>query len=682
MPKQRDLSLPKLRASGNVDVQSLDAEKRTVELLWYTGAFVTRFNYWDGEIYELAFSMDPKAVRLNRMKSGAPLLNSHAQYDLSNVIGVVENAWIDSGKGHCVVRFSEREDVGPIFEDVKSKIIRNVSMGAVVHQMKEITEKGDRTKKFLAIDWEPMEVSLVAVGADPGAQALSDSAEKFPCQINFSAAADADAHRGKAMKVRLLADIEDVGKLGEIVEIEESAFDVKLHSKDTETQAKPKSADSPSTVARLVDEEIERDQQLAAQAKRVGEHYGLDDLWVQKHINLGTPIKALMQLAAEERKRREPPTRGSITVGDDHDSWESKSERMAVALAARAVRKEVPAEARAFAQFGFIDLAYETIRSLRIARGVDQRDRSRVVELALSTSDYPNLLANASNKVLLPAYAAAVPTYRQLCIRQDLPDFKSASVLNVGDFPQPLAVGENGEIKLGHFAEQKNTVALGTYGRRLAFSRQMLVNDDLNAFGRVLGAYGVRIADFENAAFFTLLGTVGPTLGDTGAMFNATALTTAGGHANYTSSGTAISATSITVGATLMQSQTGIGADNLGDGIKLNIMPRYLLAAPGKRELAFQYTSAAYVPSAPTSQNPWAGKIEPILDANLSGNRWWLFADPALFPNFAYGSLSGSAGPRVMSRSGFEVEGVELRVAFDFYVGGIDWRGGYCNAGA
>ena len=80
--------------------------------------------------------------------------------------------------------------------------------------------------------------------------------------------------------------------------------------------------------------------------------------------------------------------------------------------------------------------------------------------------------------------------------------------------------------------------------------------------------------------------------------------------------------------------------------------------------------------------NPWAGALTPVLDANLSGNRWWLFADPALFPNFAYGSLAGAAGPRVTTRPGFEVEGVEMRVAFDFYVGGIDWRGGYCNAGA
>lgn len=439
---------------------------------------------------------------------------------------------------------------------------------------------------------------------------------------------------------------------------------------------------NPVTAAREVDDAIERDQLLAGQVQRAAEHFGLDDIWAQKHINLGTPIKTVLKLAAEERAKRAPKTTNDIGFGAEHDSIQWRSEQMASAIAARASGKPVPDSARQFAQLGFTDVAYELLKANRRDFGVDPRNRPEVIRLALTTSDFPDLLANASNKVMLPSYEAAMPTYRKLCLRQDLPDFKSASVLNTGDFPAPIEVGEGGEIKLGSFGEQKNTVALLTYGRRLSFSRQSLINDDLNSFGRVMGAYGVRIADFENATFFTLLSTVGPTLGDGGAMFNATALTTAGGHANYTSSGTAISDTSITVGYALMAAQTGIGADNLGDGIKLNIQPRFLLAAPAKRNLAFQYTSSNYVPSAPTSMNSWAGQLEPVLDSNLSGNRWWLFADPGQFPNFAYGSLQGAPGPRVTSRDGFEIEGVEMRVAFDFYVGGIDWRGGYCNAGA
>lgn len=673
----REIRMPKLRMAASFEPATLNAEDRTVEIRWYAGSTVERFSLFDGP-YRLTFSMKPEHVRLGRLNSGgAPFKAGHASNDdLASVIGVIERAWLSGNEGRALVRFSKRTDVEPLFQDVRDGILRNVSMEAFVHGFDDVTKKGEPEPHLMAVDWEPQAVALVSVGADPMAQALADESDSVPCQINVRAEAQAEAPKRATAPNHREAKMANDDNIDDVVGSE----DLSAETPPKASEKKPVA--NPVTAAREVDDAIERDQLLAGQVQRAAEHFGLDEIWAQRHINLGTPIKEVLKLAAAERAKRAPKTREDIGFGTDHDSIQWRSEQMASAIAARASGKAVPESARAFANMGFVDIGLELLKANRQDFGLDPRNRAEVIRLALTTSDFPNLLANASNKVLLPSYEAANVSYRMLCIRQDLPDFKSASVLNTGDFPTPLQVAEAGEIKLGYFSEQKNTVALGTYGRRLSFSRQALINDDLNSFGRVMGAYGQRIADFENAAFFTLLGTVGPTLGDGGAMFNATALTTAGGHANYTSSGTAISDTSITVGYALMAAQTGIGADNLGDGIKLNIQPKYLLAAPAKRNLAFQYTSSNYVPSAPTSMNSWAGQLTPVLDSNLSGNRWWLFADPAMFPNFAYGSLAGAPGPRVSTRAGFEIEGVEMRVAFDFYVGGIDWRGGYCNAGA
>jgi hypothetical protein len=88
---------------------------------------------------------------------------------------------------------------------------------------------------------------------------------------------------------------------------------------------------------------------------------------------------------------------------------------MASAIAARASGKPVPDSARAFAQLGFTDVAYELLKANRRDFGVDPRNRPEVIRLALTTSDFPDLLANASNKVMLPSYEAAMPTYRKLC---------------------------------------------------------------------------------------------------------------------------------------------------------------------------------------------------------------------------------------------------------------------------
>ena len=51
----------------------------------------------------------------------------------SSQIGVVEKAWLSDGKGYATVRFSEREDVTPIWKDIQSGIIQNVSMGASIY---------------------------------------------------------------------------------------------------------------------------------------------------------------------------------------------------------------------------------------------------------------------------------------------------------------------------------------------------------------------------------------------------------------------------------------------------------------------------------------------------------------------------------------------------------------------
>lgn len=169
--------------SAALKPDTADAKNRTIDLAWYTGEAVKRYDFWTDEEYLLRFSMDPADVKLDRLSSGrAPLINSHGGFfgpTLADQIGVVEKAWLDGGTGYATVRFSERADVEPIWQDVKGGIIRNVSMGANIDQTRDITEKGQKTKTILAIDWTPWEISAVPIGADPGAAFLS-ATQSFP----------------------------------------------------------------------------------------------------------------------------------------------------------------------------------------------------------------------------------------------------------------------------------------------------------------------------------------------------------------------------------------------------------------------------------------------------------------------------------------------------------------------
>src|SRR3989339_485173 len=96
--------------------------------------------------------------------TGAPLLNSHSASDLVDVIGVVERAWLEGNEGRAVVRIDAGEI--DVLRKVKDGILRNVSVGYAVRKYQ--IEEGD-IPVYRAIDWEPMELSLVPIGADAGA---------------------------------------------------------------------------------------------------------------------------------------------------------------------------------------------------------------------------------------------------------------------------------------------------------------------------------------------------------------------------------------------------------------------------------------------------------------------------------------------------------------------------------
>ena len=145
---------------------TLNDAERTVELVWTTGAAVRRMDYWSGRAYYEELSLDPAAVNLTRLNSGAPLLDTHSSNGVGTVIGVVERAWLEGNEGRAVVRFSARDDVAPILADVKDGILRNVSVGYSVETYQ--VEEGD-VPVYRATAWTPMELSLVPVGADAGA---------------------------------------------------------------------------------------------------------------------------------------------------------------------------------------------------------------------------------------------------------------------------------------------------------------------------------------------------------------------------------------------------------------------------------------------------------------------------------------------------------------------------------
>lgn len=167
---------------------SANADTRTIDVVWSSGAAVKRYDWWaEEEFYE---QLDLSGANLSRLNAGAPVLNTHSRYDLNSVIGVVERAWIDGNEGRAQLRLSDRAEVEPIWRDLQNGILRNISIGYSVDGLERIRSKEKGQPDVINVTaFTPVEISIVPVPADYRAQVRSES-QVFPVEIKEPEMAD------------------------------------------------------------------------------------------------------------------------------------------------------------------------------------------------------------------------------------------------------------------------------------------------------------------------------------------------------------------------------------------------------------------------------------------------------------------------------------------------------------
>ena len=146
----------------------------TAQIVFTTGAGVKCFDWYRDRAYVEELVVEEGAIRLDRLRRGAPLLNTHSQWSLEAQLGVVENPLIQNGQGTCSATFSRRESVAGYVQDVADGIIRNVSVGYVRHRIEMVAPATEgELWRYRVVDWEPYEVSLVPIPADMDSQIRS-----------------------------------------------------------------------------------------------------------------------------------------------------------------------------------------------------------------------------------------------------------------------------------------------------------------------------------------------------------------------------------------------------------------------------------------------------------------------------------------------------------------------------
>ena len=294
-----------------------------------------------------------------------------------------------------------------------------------------------------------------------------------------------------------------------------------------------------------------------------------------------------------------------------------------------------------------------------------------------STSDFTEILGNTANKAMLIGYDEIEETFPIWTGVGSLPDFKTQKRVDLGLFPSLAEVAEGAEYHYATVSERAMSLSLATYGKMFSITRQAIINDDLSAFTKIPNRMG-RAAKrtIGNLVYAQLTGNV--TLDDSVALFHSS-------HANYTSSGTAISVTSLGVARTMMGKQTD--PDSIATG-GLNIRPAFFLVPLELEDTAKVHMSAQYDPTASTAfgkPNPIANMAQVVPEARLStasATAWYLVAAPRAIDTLDVLYLNGVQTPMMEQRPGWNVDGVEFKVRIDAGVKTFDHRGFYKNVGA
>lgn len=616
-----------VRRAAAMAPATYDAGTRTVDVVFTTGAEVMRADWWSGERWVEALDVTPEAVDLSRLNARAPVLNTHSSYDLEDVIGVVERAWIEGGKGYAQIRFSEREDVAPIVADVASGILSNISVGYSVSEWREEEVNGMRRRT--ATRWLPMEVSLVPIPADPAAQvrsavpapALSPAVPAIPKESvmdeNTNPAPvppDANAIRSDAVKA----------ERGRITEIREAA--------------------------------------RAA---------GLDEAWVTQHVDAGTAADAARRAAlAALAETRGKPTPSVVQI--QRDEGDTLREGIQGMLEARLTGDYAKASGPAaeWRSRSLVEMGAALLRQ----RGVETNSWSRadiaramlglpvMARTMSTTSDFASLLANVQSKRLMASYGTLPRNFLAWCARRELPDFKTTTVVDLGAAPALQALAEGGQITYGAMQDTGESYNLVRYARNVSISYPAIVNDDLSGFDRVPAAFATAAANLENGLVYGILET-NAAMSDTVALFNAA-------HANTSAQGMTVDGVSAL--RTLIMKQTD------PTGQRMLVMPNVLVVPVELAGTARALFSATVVPAglATTQVNPWRGEFEIVETPFLTDtNDWYMTVRAGTgYEAVEVGYEAGSAGPQLTSFTQPDIDGLTFSLRHSFGAKSVNWR--------
>lgn len=610
--------------------QTWDAKTREIELVLSTGAAVRRREWDTGEEYDEILSIEPGAVLTDRVDAGAaPLLIDHYP-SVGRQIGRLLPGSVRYDAGRLVARavLTAAEDVASVVQRVIEGIASSVSVG--YEPTRTVDERVDGRLVRTVVEWRLFEGSIVAIPADAGAHTRSQ-----------------EVHMDPVVEIPAVTDEQK-----RAIAIEESRRQAAIRSlcrrHGVDVDAEPTANDAPGLTA--------------IRAALADPAVGLD----------AVRASILDVLAA---RSADTPIRAPH-VEFVRDATETEVTGMVAALAIRAALPVTADESSKAVEYRAATWSDVARRCLEIG-GVSTRGMSRVqiVQAALHqrshvTADFPNLTANLMNKSLA-AERAVSGDYRwfeRLATRTDMPDYKDRTLVDFGGIGTLPVVPEGADYTRCTFGDEKVQWHLVKYGREIALTEELVLNDDLNGFLRLVRMFARAAIVTESSVACTAVSS-NPTMGDGYALFDAA------NHGNYNATGGAPDITRLAAGDTALRNMTD------RDGAVVGRPTRYLLLPSTWRTAVEQLYSPQYSPTSAT--NCVTVPVSPenrIYPPQFTGTPWYMHNGDSLA--MEYGYLQGEGGPVVLDYAEERSDARVYHCRDVFAARVVDYRAWYCDAGA
>lgn len=623
---------------------TIDEQGRTVEATVATGQPVEVYDYRRNEVIDEILLPDTA-----ELPPQMPMLANHSRWSLRDVLGSIRGLRADGDAIVGRLHFADGDDAEHAWQMVRGGHLTDVSVGYRVHEATEIAPgqtatvrgrqytAGRRTLR-IATRWTPKEGSLVPIGADQAAKIREEISTL-------------DSQEEITVNPRLRAHLETIGLRKEATEAEAQEFLNRLSAEDraradahaaaadgqrndppAATSPAPSAlpaADDPSaqysySSARADAEAFNR--AIAGERARVRDINALAGQDVpadvrQRAIEDGWSIdQASREFLTAVRAARQTAQVPYHATGGPGPASGLNARAVAAGLmlgcgiadptqySLHTGRREPTASDRLTAQDAEQGQRLQRMSAVDLVRQCVLMDTGRLhwdigeaLEAARAAPSGGTLAYVFSTSVyakLLEGWGE-VPDTTTWCDEEDVANFLTQEDITFSANSKLKQLPRGDTAKDATVSDARETYKIGRYARKWVVDEQDILDDRLGAIMRMPQEMGNAARRLRPDLVYALL-LANAALADTGALFNSTAVTTTGGHANLT---TAV------LGATgLKASILAMGAYREADGTVLNIKPRFLIVPS-----ALQWTAKELLTSTAQAYTAAAAAATPSL---------------------------------------------------------------------